>query len=272
MQPAPKAGLAGEAEESRWFPWRSRGARSALGATLRVYCWPHAGGAASAYLAWARSTAHPEFEFVPVEPPGRGRRYHEELLTSMGVLVEGFLDVLGRRPADEPFALLGHSMGGLIAYEVARRLAEAGARQPRGLIVAGARSPASPPEQFLLELSDEALLRAMAELGGTPPDLLQHEDLMRRARVILRADFSLLAGYRAVPRATALPVPILALSGFEDGFAGPSWGDQWQALTSERFRHRSFDGSHFFVHDRRDEIIDEIATWFGELGASRQAS
>lgn len=238
---------------------------------MRLYCWPHAGGAASAFLNWRESQACPGLSIVPVEPPGRGHRRDEPPAGSMEELVSGFLDALSRRPRNEPFALFGHSLGALVAYEAARHALRSGTHRPLCLIVAAARPPAAAIDSAFDDLSDGALVALMARLGGTLPNLLDHEEIVRRSLPVLRADLSLMTAYRRSAPSTVLPLPILALSGRSDAVADPAGCEGWRSMTSDRFQQRSYLGSHFFPHERRDEILAAVAATIEDCLASPAA-
>ncbi|GAB2578767.1 alpha/beta fold hydrolase [Streptomyces capparidis] len=245
----------------RWTPWH--GSPRPSGGGTRVYCLPHAGGAASSYLPWAEAAGETGLEFVPVELPGRGTRWSEEPCTRMDDLVDGFLAVLADAPPGAPFILFGHSMGALVGYEAARRLAGAGAPTPLGLVVSGRRPPRAPEAVPMHGLPDDDLLATLAELGGTPPEVLRHEGLMRMALPALRADLTLLAEHNARVPITALPCPVLALTGTDDVFCDPRWAAGWRAATGSDFRRLTFPGGHFFLHEHRAAIAAEIGRMAG---------
>ncbi|MEW2620489.1 alpha/beta fold hydrolase [Streptomyces sp. NPDC048106] len=243
---------------NRWTPWDSA---PASGGTdpVRVYCLPHAGGSAGAYLAWARSWQAPGLHFVPVELPGRGTRMGEPLPTSMREVVDGLLSVLQERPADEPFILFGHSMGAQIAYETTRRLVAEVRPLPRALVVSGCRPPGSPAALPLHDRDDERLIKDILELGGTPAEILENRDLLAMLLPVLRADLTLLNTYMDTVRPTVLPCPVVALGGAEDLLSGAEWVGGWRAVTAGGFRQRVLPGDHFFLHSRVDEVMAEIS-------------
>lgn len=242
-----------------WAPWhRETGFRPGP-PRVTVYCFPHAGAAATTYLGWARSDEQPDVEFVPVEFPGRGTRRREPLAQTMDEIVTGFLACLPARPQGERFALFGHSMGAHVAYEVARRAAKASWPSPLLLAVSGARPPGAPEAMRLHDLPDDKLLAAVAWLGGIPSQVLADRDMVRAVLPVLRADLALFSAHVERAVAEPLPCPITAFGGSGDVLAHPSWIESWNRLTSAGFRSRILPGDHFFVHPHRSEVMAAIA-------------
>jgi len=227
-------------------------------AAVRVYCLPHAGGAADSFLPWARSTGRSALRFIPVELPGHGTRRGEPLLTSMHKVTDGLLAMLAGRPRGEPFVLFGHSMGAQIAYETARRLSAHARPMPLALVVSGSRPAGLRDPRRLHTLSDEALLERVGRMGGTPDAVLRQKGVARMVLPALRADLALLADYTARLRPVRLPCPIMALGGAADELAGPESIAAWGSLTSARFRFRILPGGHFFLHAQRSAVAAEI--------------
>lgn len=102
---------------SKWFivPKRIQYPR------LRLICLPHAGAGASAYTAWAQFFMPAMVELVVVQYPGRENRIREPVATSVEELVSGIADACVPLIDGVPYALIGHSMGALLAYECHRR-------------------------------------------------------------------------------------------------------------------------------------------------------
>ncbi|HEY8544699.1 MAG TPA: alpha/beta fold hydrolase, partial [Acidimicrobiales bacterium] len=142
------------------------------GARRRLVVFPHAGGAVSWYAPLARLLV-PDVDVVGVQYPGRQDRLGEPCLDSIAELRDAVVaDLLGGGWLDRPVALFGHSMGAVVAYETARRLEHDHGRPPRALVVSGRRAPTTHRVERVHQGGDPALLREIARLGGTPPELL----------------------------------------------------------------------------------------------------
>ncbi|NUT53569.1 MAG: thioesterase [Saccharothrix sp.] len=230
-------------------------------AAFRLFCLPYAGGGANAFREWT-ALAPPHVEVRPVEPPGRGRRLSERPHTRLRPLVAGVTEAL-LPVLDRPFALFGHSMGALVAFELTRHLRELGRPLPHHLFVSGASAPSVPRTRPALHaVSDAELVRELRSLNGTPPQLLANDELMALMLPTLRADFSVLETYEHRP-GPPLPVPITVFAGTDDPSVPHASLPAWRAHSDRGVRLRTLPGDHFFVHSATAEILAEIGAVLG---------
>lgn len=226
-------------------------------AGLRLFCFPFAGGGASAYHRWLR-IAPPGIQVCAVEYAGRGMRIREEPYLRLVPLVRDLADRMTPY-LDRPFAFFGHSMGGLVAYELTRLLLERGADLPRHLFISATAAPGQPPtRRSLLTASDAEVLEELRDLGGTPRQLLDDRELMAMAVRTLRADYSVLGTYE-FRRSAPLDVPITVFGGSADEVTPPARLRGWREHTAAGCRVRLFPGGHFFLHAVAEDLLATVA-------------
>ena len=230
------------------------------GAPLRLYCFPHSGGSAGEYLRW--SDGLDEVELWGIQPPGRGSRLDDPPLTSMTELVHAVveeIDVTG------PFAFVGHSLGALVAYETALALRRRGLPGPVALIPSAYAAPhLHRPGRPEHHLDGSALLDAIErEYGLLPPELHEDPELSELVLAGLRADLTVVAGYRAAP-ADPLTCPIIAIGGLDDQETSPGIA-AWADYTTDRFDLRMYPGGHFYFREQLDDVLDFLAGRLAEL-------
>ncbi|MFI6108975.1 thioesterase II family protein [Streptomyces sp. NPDC051310] len=232
---------------SRWI----RQFHPAPQAPVRLLCLPHAGGSASAYYALSKALA-PQVEVLAVQYPGRQDRRQEPLLDSIDALRAGLAEELAPW-RDRPLALFGHSMGAVLAYEVARTLCGDAGAPPVHLFVSGRGGPEQQVELALDQMDDRAMVTALDDLGGTDMRFLDDEDVLRLVAPAIRSDYRAVRTYRHVP-GPPLPCPITALVGDRDAMAPVGVVEPWGAHTSADFRMEVFPGGHFYLAENLGEV------------------
>ncbi len=233
---------------TQWFPYL----KPVPTATMRLFCFPYAGGGASIYRSWNTALA-PTIEVCAVQLPGRETRMVERAFHTMPDLIAKLRQVL-LPLLDRPFAFFGHSMGALIAFELTRTLRAAGDPLPQTLFLSAHRAAHLPDaEPPIYHLPDEEFLDGVRALNGTPDGVLDHPELRALLLPLLRADFTLCETYQ-YEEADPLPCPIVALGGITDYDVPRSTLDPWREHTSADFSLRLFRGDHFYLHHHHDAL------------------
>ncbi|MGW5355870.1 thioesterase II family protein [Streptomyces sp. NPDC004031] len=224
-------------------------------ARIRLFCFHHAGGGASAYGDWQRGLGA-DVALVPVQLPGRETRNGEPRLREMEALTDELVDELsGSGALDRPFALYGHSMGALVAYNLTRRLFRTGGPLPEVLLVSAYPAPDRPPALGRLpELPDDELVQVLMELGGMSEAILAYPEWLAAALDMARDDLRLCRSHDRtfLPR---LPVPIEVFSGRSDPLMQGAEPERWLDHTRDEFRVHRLPGGHFFTRESTDEFL-----------------
>ena len=240
------------ASHDAWIACRTARPR----ARVRLFCFPYAGGGASLFRTWSADFP-PEIEVCPVQLPGREGRISEPLFERLSPLVAA-VDAGLRLLMDKPFAFFGHSMGALIAFELARTLRRRGAPAPVHLFASGCLPPHIPDRRPFHHLSDADLIKGLIELGGMSEDMLQHKELLEFMVPILRAD-SAVTETNVYTEEAPLRCPITALGGIDDDLVTLEDMAAWRQHTSGAFVEERLPGSHFFLQSARAEVIGVVA-------------
>jgi medium-chain acyl-[acyl-carrier-protein] hydrolase len=214
-------------------------------ARFRLLCLPHAGGGASVFRGWVQEL--PDFvELCPVQLPGRETRIRERPYEDWVPLVRALVRAV--EPwLDRPYAVLGHSAGALLGFELGRALRAAGRPEPAHLFVSGRAAPHLPPtEAETWNLPEAALIEDLRRLGGAREEVLANRELMELLLPIVRADLAVTERY-VFPGGDPLGSPITALAGRDDPRAPPAAMEAWAEQTLGRFRLHAFPGGHFYI-------------------------
>lgn len=217
-------------------------------ARLRIFCLPYAGGGASIYRPWVRHLPA-EVQVCPIQLPGREERLRETAFTQVPLLVETVAEALTPH-LDLPYVLFGHSLGALLAFELARELRRRELPAPQHLYASAARAPHLPPRERAIHALPEA--EFVAELcrryGGMPDAVLQSAELMAMLLPILRADLTLLETYHHLPE-PPLACPVGALTGTGDPHVRREEVAAWREHTSGGFTLQLMPGGHLYLKD-----------------------
>ena len=233
--------MSGQAATTLWIAGKPRPYP-----TVRLFCFPYAGGSSQLFRKWHEELP-PAVEVCPIELPGRNSRMAEPPFTQLGPLVEAIAGGIRSR-LDKPFALFGHSVGALIAFELARLLAKNDGPGPIHLFVAACHAPHLPdPYPALHALPESEFEAGLRSLNGTRSEVLNNPELMQLLRPVLRADLEVSETYtyRAGP---PLQCPITALGGLQEKRIGRELLQCWSDHTTAAFAVRMLPGDHFFIH------------------------
>lgn len=230
-------------------------------AYVRLYCFPHAGAGSAAYRHWV-SLLPSWIELCIVQLPGREDRLLEAPIHQMTPLVHELTSALVPS-LTLPFAFVGHSLGGLISFEVARQLHRVEKRTPQCLFVSGMKAPHLLHTEQHVHRTDAALLRELRTLNGTAANILEYDAMVELLLPILRADVALFDSYTYMPGGP-LGCPIVAFGGLEDDISHEALA-AWSRHSSLPLRVSRFPGDHFFIHTAGGEVIQGIVNSLSEL-------
>jgi surfactin synthase thioesterase subunit len=243
-------------------PWFTRFAPRPS-AQLRLFCFSHAGGGGAIYRPWALAMPA-DIEVIAVVLPGRESRLSEPPLQRMADLL-GDLQPALEPELDRPFAFFGHSMGALIAYELACGLQANCRPAPRRLLLSGLRAPHLPQrDPPISHLDDEAFVAEVRRrYDGIPAEVMKYPMLLEILIPALRADMQVIESYRHSTAGWPLRPfegPISAFGGDTDARVPRQDLGAWQANTSKDLVVRQFPGGHFYLNERavRDALVAAV--------------
>ena len=228
-------------------------------AGVRLFFFPYAGGGPAVFGKWITKLPSSVEAWV-AHYPGRGSRHAEPPINRLLPLVEKLSGAI-KSLLDRPFVFFGHSLGGLVAFELTQLLRQNDLPQPLILFVAACSAPHLPDLHSPIHtLPDMEFLEALQRLNGIPSEFLQLPDEMRLFLPTLRADFEAIESYRYTPRKFPLNSPITAFGGLDDPLVSREQLESWALHTNSRFKTQYFPGDHFFMNSARESIIASIAT------------
>lgn len=225
---------------------------------IRLFMFHHAGGSHLLYRGWAGEFPA-DWEICLLDAPGRGQLQALSLIDDCEELVEYFHDALTPW-LDRPFAFFGHSMGGLIAYELTRRLVKEEGTAPNWLGVSayGAPQDEAGADGIRHLLPDDELRDWLRNAGGSPPKLLDNVAIWHKFGPVFRSDFKLVDTWEPPRNAAPLPIPISVFGGHDDNLMGTDRLLAWSEHTNDFLGLDMYEGGHFYLTDHRRSIALSI--------------
>ena len=223
---------------------------------FRIVCFPHAGGSASYYYALSEALS-PELDMLAIQYPGRQDRRAEGCVDNLTELADLTYAALRRSEDGRPTIFFGHSMGSILAFEVARRYQDDTGTPPAWLFASGYPAPSRLRGGTVHRRDDASLIDELRSVGGTDPLWLENKDLLASILYPLRGDYTAIETH---PRVTGVRIdcPITVLTSTDDPYITIAEAEAWQEHTTGEFALHVFLGGHFYLAQHRREITDII--------------
>ncbi|XP_076461042.1 S-acyl fatty acid synthase thioesterase, medium chain-like [Babylonia areolata] len=231
-------------------------------ATHRLFCFPWAGGGSNFYAAWGRALPA-NIEVYGITLAGRESRFKDEPCTSAQKTVDQISKTIVSEFGDKPFIFFGHSMGSLLCYETAVLLKKHHGLQAERMYLSGVSAPHSQSRRVKSKefsaMTDEEFKDHLKKLGGTPPEVLQNQELMSLFLPAMKADYTMVA-QMAYDKPEGCPFLSCDFTFFDGADDSDHDYDSWKELTEGSFTLHKLPGGHFYLKDdnNRQKILDVI--------------
>jgi surfactin synthase thioesterase subunit len=225
-----------------------------------LVCLGYSGGGTAPFRSWATQLPD-DMELVLVCYPGRESRFSEPYATEWDPLCDEVVDAVVTEVATRPYVLFGHSMGAVMAFEVAAR-AEGRGHGPTALTVSASEAPPDwpvPGHEPNLGQTDDELVHWMSTVGQLPQALLDEPELVQMAVSLLRADLTVSASYRYRP-GTTVRAPLQIVYGVDDGDDSAGSAKRWLGLGEGSVRVDELPGGHFYTPEIWSTFPSRIAS------------
>lgn len=230
---------------------------------VRLFCFPYAGATASTFAKWP-SGLPPQVEVQALEPPGHARRFTEPVFDRLAPLLQYVTgEILPY--LDRPFALFGHSMGALVAFELARSLQNEHRITPCHLFVSGRPAPQVRCSTPFYDWPDREFIDEVIRLGGIPEQIAEHPDILQLFTPILKADFAVSQTYIYRPT-RKLTCPLTVFGGANDHSVSRLDLDLWAEHTNYAPPSiHILNGGHLFIDSSQSAVLQVISSELGRM-------
>lgn len=223
---------------------------------MKLICLPYAGGSGAIFYKWKEKLS-PSIELINIELKGRGWRCGEEFYENIYEAVSDIYKQI-QEEIDDDYAILGHSMGSLLAYELYYFIEKANAKKPKHIFFMGLAAPnLIKHEKIIHELDDIEFIKEVKELGGINETVMENRELIEFFIPIIKNDIRIFENYKYIDKRDKICCDISVLNGKDDCITIEEILG-WQKHTSRKCKMYMVNGNHFFINDYLDEVAQLI--------------
>jgi len=224
---------------------------------IKLFCLPYAGGASSIYNDWETKLSK-NIELCPISLAGRGSRFTEKPYLNLEEAVNDVFSIVKNDLSEFDYAIFGHSMGALLAYELIQKIQTKDKKLPLHVFFSG-RKPVHIPktEKFYRDMTVLEFEEAVLSLGVTPTEIFKNPELKAIFSPLLLSDFTIAETFVDRPTIVPLPCNITALIGQDEEITREE-AEQWKFHTTKKCDIHYIKGGHFFLLDQQQAVIDII--------------
>ncbi|MGN2273132.1 thioesterase II family protein [Priestia megaterium] len=227
---------------------------------LKLFCFPYAGGSSSFYREWKFNSQ--DIEVIPMEYPGHGRKYGELLCNNISQLTDLLLEEMNEKyhiDSLENISFFGHSMGAIVAYEIAMKLEERFDNSVEYLFLSSKSSPNHKLEH--IDFSNiHKLKQSLRKMGGTNEELMETDDFMNLFLPIIQSDLNMLLNYEETKRPKKLNSKAILLLGSEDSVSKESM-ESWNQYITHIKELYILKGDHFYLNHNQDTVLKIVRNY-----------
>ena len=211
---------------------------------VNLICIPYSGGSFYSYNG-LQKCLDDFINFVPVELPGRGKRFSATLLTNIHDMVNDMF-VQIKQFFNTPYAIYGHSLGAMLGYLLVRKIVKEKMTEPLHLFFSGREAPSvKNKERNIHLLPKTAFIEKLIEYGGMPDELLKEKELLDFFEPVIRADFRAYETWQYEPD-KPFDIPLTVIIGSDENITHQE-AMAWQEITKRKITLKTFPGNHFFI-------------------------
>ncbi|MDN4524090.1 thioesterase II family protein [Fictibacillus fluitans] len=223
----------------------------------QLFCIPYAGASATMYMPWT-NLVEDHIHIRPVELAGRGSRFDEPPSLNFSDALDDVLQQIIPLADKGPYAIFGHSMGAVLAFEVYYQLLNKKYPKPSHLFLSGRPAPREKSKKNgLHQMIRDKLNKFFILKGGIPKELAKHPDLAKSFRKVLQSDLGWMASYHFQPKPVKVDCPVTIFCGLGDRIRRED-AAAWNNYVSSPCTITWIEGDHFFLNSYTQELVSSI--------------
>ncbi len=225
---------------------------------IKLLCFPCAGSSALIYSGWGKQLDK-HIILIPVELPGRGLRFKENLCENLEQLIDSIFNFVKTEIEDSKYAFFGFCVGSVIVYELYKRIIDNNLREPSHCFLCAHPAPNLPKmDKPLKDMSNEELIEESLRNSRIRKEDLNDQKYLNRFFRVWKSDCTIMDNYQFSYPIYKFNCDLTLLSGKEDTFAPAEVVVKWREFTTGISNKYVIDGSHGFIETNVPAIIDII--------------
>ncbi|MCM1187138.1 MAG: thioesterase domain-containing protein [Lachnoclostridium sp.] len=220
---------------------------------MKLFCLAHAGGDSRYFDKFISYTRNKNIDIVPIEYNGRGKYKKEKIAESFDELQSEVLDKICMYISNEPYAIFGHSMGGLLAYEICASMLQKKVKLPIHLYISSRDEPKSPHSYIF---SDNKLVERLLSIGDENSAIYLNKRFAKIYLYRIKEDFRLLQQYQCLKPIKLDIHTRIFWSKTDDTILTviKNWDNYFTGVVE----YKEFSGGHFYLNYHYKDVLDII--------------
>lgn len=218
---------------------------------------PYAGGSSYSFNNWRNVFG--DIEVCILDLPGKGKKSMEVPCRDFDEAIENLYEQINSKlDRCQEYFIFGHSMGGLLLYEILQKMVLTNnKRLPKCVFFSASVFPDNFDIKYILDFTDSQWKDKLDKMGGINKNIINSKLFLHDILKTIKRDYKLMSTYKRKYNDKSIPIKAFILSGNNDNEIAYDTS-QWNNYFENPITDIRFDGGHFFIFERMDEVVLQL--------------
>lgn len=225
---------------------------------IKLLLLPYAGGSALFYSRWVKYLSK-HIKMVPIELPGRGMRFKEELCDDMSKTIEDIWHQVKAEITEGRYALFGYCIGTLIVYELLKKIKKENMPEPSHCFLCAYPAPDVPRKGKQMKIvNEEELMEEWINYSNVSRKQLMEKPYLRSMYEVWKSDCTVIDKYYFSGTKEKFDCNITLVNGTREQIFSLNELESWQTFCNKECNSYIVEGKHDFMKTNEKELIQII--------------